>query len=513
MAQACDRNRGSDGDLHRRTFYMIEMEGLMESGVETFNHRQRSDAGGSKAWTPEEKLRLIYIALGLSAPEQRTLLLREGVPARRLAAWLRAAKDALAQRRRLAPQADSTAREAFLKREVEALKQQLRQKEKALAETSALLSLSRKKNGLALGGRGRFHGPAIRKTVLALIDEAVMSGTSIGAACNLLELSTRTVQRWRRPDLREDRRTGRRTPPANRLSEDERRQVLALVTSDEYRGLSPRQIVPRLADKGVYLASESTIYRLLRHACHSSSRRGHAAPRREQQACVRQIVAFGPDQVWSWDISYLKGPMRGGFLYLYMVVDVWSRRIMGWQVSIEESTELAAAFIRRTCEETGVEPRGLVLHSDNGSPMKGSTTLATLRSLGIVPSFSRPQVSDDNPFSEALFRTLKRQPTYPDKAFCSLAAARAWVAEFVDWYNREHLHGGIQFVTPNDRHYGHDASLLAHRQHVYERARHESPARWAHCTRRWAPAGPVRLRTMPPRLVGDFASDGGPVAP
>ncbi|EYF05457.1 IS3 family transposase [Chondromyces apiculatus] len=392
---------------------------------------------------------------------------------------------------------------AALKREAAALKRELRRKEKALAEASALLSLSRKRRGLALGGRGRFHGPALRESVLALVDEAVMGGARLGAACHLLELSARTIQRWRTPDLRGDRRAARRTPPANRLSEDERRQVLALVTSDDYRGLSPRQIVPRLADKGVYLASESTIYRLLRRTRRSAGHAGCAGAGLERQApCVSGILALGPNQVWSWDISYMKGPAREGLLYLYMVVDVWSRRIMGWQVSTAESMELASAFIRRACEEAGVAPRGLVLHSDNGGPMKGSTMLATLRDLGIVPSFSRPRVCDDNPFSEALFRTLKRQPMYPGKAFRSLAEARAWVADFVDWYNREHLHGGIQFVTPDQRHHGREVPLLAHRQRVYDRARQEHPGRWARSTRRWAPAGPVLLRRGRLRVEG-----------
>jgi transposase InsO family protein len=344
--------------------------------------------------------------------------------------------------------------------------------------------------------------------VLSLIDEAVKGGARFAAACRLLDLSARTVQRWRRPELREDRRSARHAAPANRLSEDERSQVLTLVTSDEYRGLSPKQIVPRLADKGVYLASESTIYRLLRRTCQPSSRGGRAKAGAHADPPVSHVIAFAPNQVWSWDISHIKGPTRDSLFYLYLIVDIWSRRIMGWQVCVEESMALASALIRRTCGEIGIDPRGLLLHADNGGPMKGSTTLATLRRLGITPSFSRPRVSDDNPFSEALFRTLKRQPTYPDRAFRSLEDARAWVADFVGWYNSQHLHSGIRFITPNDRHHGREAPLLAQRQRVYERARREHPARWARHTRSFAPIGAVRLRVAP-RAIQGLSSYGG----
>ena len=170
--------------------------------------------------------------------------------------------------------------------------------------------------------------------------------------------------------------------------------------------------------------------------------------------------------------------MRGRFYYLYMVEDVWSRKIVGWEVHEEECVDLAAELVTRSCEMAGISREGLVLHSDNGGPMKGSTMLATLQHLGIVASFSRPQVSDDNPYSEALFRTLKYRPGYPRKPFESLAAARAWVAGFVAWYNTEHLHSGIGFVTPEDRHQGRDLAILEHRRKVYDAS--ASP-----------PAGPV----------------------
>jgi len=210
------------------------------------------------------------------------------------------------------------------------------------------------------------------------------------------------------------------------------------------RSLSPKQIVPRLADKGVYIASESTTYRILAQA-DQLKHREPSKPRRPRRPA--EHVAHGPLEVWSWDITYLRSPIRGMFYYLYMVIDVWSRKIVGWRVEETENMDYASMFIRSICDELEIDPNGLVLHSDNGGPMKGSTMLATLQNLGIVPSFSRPRVSDDNPYSEALFRTLKYRPRYPQGPFQSIDQARTWVQHFVSWYNNVHLHSAINFVT------------------------------------------------------------------
>lgn len=325
------------------------------------------------------------------------------------------------------------------------------------------------------------------------MDEAQQAGVGLEAACARLGVSPRTVQRWRKPESAEDRRCGPRTQPANRLSQAERQRVLQVANSEQYRDLSPKQIVPRLADEGQYIASESTFYRVLRE--HEQLRhRGKARPAVKRPR--PEHVASAPNQVWSWDITYLKGPVRGAFLYLYLVVDVYSRRVMGWQVHEEESGQKAAALIRHCWQQAG-RPQGLTLHSDNGGPMKGATLLATLQWLGIAPSFSRPRVSDDNPFSESLFRTLKYRPSFPDKPFSSLEEARTWVSSFVGWYNSQHRHSAIRFVTPDDRHSGREAQLLAQRHQVYQRARHRHPERWRGNTRDWTPAGPVRLNPSP----------------
>ncbi len=326
--------------------------------------------------------------------------------------------------------------------------------------------------------------------ILGLIDEAVAAGARREQACDVLGLTERTTQRWRGADGGDDGRAGPRRRLANALTPAERAKVLEVVNSPEYRDLSPKQVVPKLADEGRYLASESTIYRILR-AEGQNAHRGRAKPHTSRH--VAPHVAMAPNEVWSWDITYLLSAVRGRFFYLYLIVDVWSRCIVGFEVHEDESMEKSATLIANTCSAHRVDPRGLVLRSDNGGPMRGSTMLATLQRLGIVPSFSRPRVSDDNPFVESLFRTLKYRPTYPQKPFETLEQARAWVADFVDWYNNEHQHSAIRFVTPSDRHFGREDAVLAKRARVYMRAKRKHPNRWSRTTRNWTPTGAVFL--------------------
>ena len=233
------------------------------------------------------------------------------------------------------------------------------------------------------------------------------------------------------------------------------------------------------------------MYRVLR-AEQLLAHRGRAKAPVRRTVCAH--VATGPDQVWSWDITYLTTPVRGIFLYLYLMMDVWSRKVVGAAVHDVESADLAAALFREPCRTHGVDPRGIVLHADNGGPMKGATMLATLHRLGITPSFSRPRVSDDNPFSEALFKTLKYCPAYPEGGrFTGLEAARAWVEKFVEWYNNVHLHSGINFVTPASRHHAKDQAILDQRKVVYESARQLNPGRWTKETRNWSRPNIVEL--------------------
>lgn len=261
-------------------------------------------------------------------------------------------------------------------------------------------------------------------------------------------------------------------------------QIVEVANSAAYRDMSPKQIVPNLADQGIYVGSESSFYRVLKE--HKMiNHRQQSKPATHHRP--NEYVASGPCQVWSWDITYLRSPVRGMFFYLYMIIDVWSRKIMTATVFEEESMDLAARLFTRTCFTHGVNPEGLVFHSDNGGPMKGSTMLATLQRLGVVPSFSRPKVSDDNPYSESLFRTMKYRPEYPSQAFENLSHAQQWVDEFVCWYNTRHLHSAIRFVTPDDRHYAREHDILAKRQLVYRQARRRHPERWSRQTRNWNP--------------------------
>ena len=194
---------------------------------------------------------------------------------------------------------------------------------------------------------------------------------------------------------------------------------------------------------------------------------------------------------------WLPTNVRGIYQHLYLVMDVWSRRIVGWKVADRESADLAAEFIAEVCRDRQGDPRGLVLHSDNGKPMRGSTMVSTLQWLGVVPSFSRPHVSNDNPYSESLFRTLKYTPAYPRLPFADAQAARRWVERFVGWYNGEHRHSAIRFVTPDERHCGREHGILEKRHQLYQRARASNPERWSRATRNWTPIGLVVLN--PPR--------------
>lgn len=370
------------------------------------------------------------------------------------------------------------------------IEREVRRQERELAEVRALLDLATKAPP-ACGGRGRFHPQEDRQRLLALIEQAVSSGARLVKACALVGLSPRTLQRWRLSGPAADGRRRRRARPANSLSPVEEAHLRELLESGDYRGLSPRQLVPRLADEGQYLASESTIYRLLR--------RGRPHPQqpsrtpRERTSRAHQVVDR-PNRVWCWDISYLKSPTRGAFFYLYLVMDVFSRRIMGWDVHPRESMWQAARFMSRAIRESGAPREGLVLHSDNGGPMRGSPLSSALRLLGVAQSFSRPRVPNDNPFSEALFRTMKQRPTYPARAFASLEHARAWVASFVAWFNGVHRHSALGFVTPDERYFGTERQVLERRRALYARALALRPQRWSGPPRDWSPRCAVWFR-------------------
>jgi putative transposase len=333
--------------------------------------------------------------------------------------------------------------------------------------------------------------------ILGLVGEAVVRGARQRKACSVLGLDPRTVQRWAAGAV-EDQRRGPKRSPKNKLSEIERKRVLEVVNTPQHRDLSPSQIVPRLADHETYLASESTMYRILREA-KQLAHRGRARPRERQRPAPH--TASAPGQVWTWDITYLRSPIRGSFFYLYLIMDVWSRKIVGWGVEDQELAELAAPLFENTYRNEGIEGGVLVLHADNGGPMKGGTMLSTLERLGVAASFSRPRVSDDNPYSESLFKTMKYRPEYPDGPFRTIEDTRSWVADFVAWYNLEHRHSAIRFVTPQQRHEGAHTASLERRRAIYEAARERHPERWTGECRNWSP--PTTVELNPGRASND----------
>lgn len=305
----------------------------------------------------------------------------------------------------------------------------------------------------------------------------------------MVGLTERTVQRWAAQGGGDDLRRGPKTTPRNKLSAAEEQRVLDVVNSHEFHDLSPRQIVPTLTDRELYIASESAFYRVLRKYGLQHHRARSRPPTRRPKA----LTATGPNQVYSWDITYLRSRVRGVYFYLYLVVDIWSRRIVGWALHDVESGDLAAALVERICAAHPRRDNILWLHSDNGAAMKSAPLLAELKKLGISPSFSRPRVSNDNPYSEALFRTLKYRPNFPSRPFADIDAALTWVTRFVEWYNTQHLHSAINFVTPDDRHFGRHLKILSARSRVYEAARQRHPERWSGNTRNWHPVRVVCL--------------------
>ena len=333
----------------------------------------------------------------------------------------------------------------------------------------------------------------MKQMAIDLIEEAVAAGARRSKACEVLGISCRTLRRWQAaPDLADKRQQPAPCTYPHALTPEEKARILTVCNSAEYQSLPPSQIVPRLADQGIYIASESTMYRVLKEHGQQNLR-GRAQPPRTV-ARPKAWLATKPNQLWSWDITFLPSAIRGQFYRLYLIIDIFSRLIIAWEIHHDELAEHASVLINKACLKHGVSKDQLVLHADNGSPMKGATMLTTLQKLGIVPSFSRPSVSDDNPFSEAMFRTLKYTPTYPSKPFADIEQARGWVHHFVNWYNTEHRHSGIQFVTPAQRHVGDDLAILNRRRTVYETAKRGRPERWkTRSTRNWSRQNEVWL--------------------
>jgi len=307
-------------------------------------------------------------------------------------------------------------------------------------------------------------------------------------------MSLRTYRRWVQTggEVQADQRPlAVRPAPSNKLSGDEVQQILKTCNQAEYASLPPSQIVPKLADSGVYLASESSFYRVL-HAHNQVHHRGRSRAQ-EKRSAPSSFKTTAPNQVWSWDITYCASSVRGLYYYLYMIEDIFSRKIVGWEVHERECGALAAELLQRTVMREQCFKKPIVLHSDNGAPMKSVTLKAKMEELCITGSHSRPRVSNDNPFSESLFRTMKYCPRWPSEGFKELRVARDWVNGFVGWYNDEHCHSRIGFVTPSQRHRGQDEVILKKRKIVYTQAKEKNPHRWSGEVRNWEYVREVKL--------------------
>ena len=335
-----------------------------------------------------------------------------------------------------------------------------------------------------------------RQALARDIHIAHAAGARLKLACETAGIDLRTLQRWQAADglVSGDRRPQAVRPiPRHALSEAERTQVLAVANAPRFAAVPPARIVPMLADEGLYLASESTFSRILR-AQGQAARRGRAkAPTASRPPTTH--IATGPRQVWCWDMTYLPAQVTGRWFHLYLILDLYSRKIVGWEVHDSDHADHAVHLVRRTALAEGIAALGTkpVLHGDNGSTLKATTVLAMLNWLGVQPSYSRPRVSDDNAYAEALFRTAKYRPEFPARGFADLEAARSWASGFVHWYNVEHRHSGIRYVSPAQRHAGEDHAILAARHALYAKARASHPARWTGPTRDWSPITAVTL--------------------
>jgi putative transposase len=292
-------------------------------------------------------------------------------------------------------------------------------------------------------------------------------------ACRALGASPATIYRRRRPP--EPRAPKPRPTPARALSQAEREAVLELLHCERFVDCSPAQVYATLLDEGRYLASERTMYRLL------EARHGGVRERRDQlthPAYVKpELLAERPNELWSWDIAKLLGPAKWTYFYLYVILDVFSRYVVGWTVQYGETAQLAKALIAQAIEQQEIKPGTLTVHADRGSPMRGKPVAFLLADLGVTRTHSRPYTSTDNPYSEAHFKTLKYRPEFPDR-FETILEAREFCRGFFHWYNREHRHSGIGLMTPAAVHYGQAQQLHDQRARVLAEAYARNPERF-----------------------------------
>ena len=337
-----------------------------------------------------------------------------------------------------------------------------------------------------------------RIELLDLVDQAVTAGARRDKACDVIGISSSTLRRWRPAAsatvLRDNRPDAIRPKPYNSYTEAERENILQVCNSAEFASLPPSQIVPILADREEYIGSESTLYRVLKGADQLNHRGRSRAKQKSREPSTH--VASAPNQVWMMDITWLPSRVGGRFFYLYMVEDLFSRYGVHWEVFESECSEHTNTVIEQAMWREGCVLNPPTLHNDNGSVLTSQLVHQKLQSMGITPSHSRPRVSNDNAYIESLFRTLKYCPMWPSQGFENIEQAREWVKAFIDWYNFEHRHSAIKFVTPAQRHHGEDIAILQKRQAFYEQQRSENPQRWKNKTRDWSYTETVTLNPV-----------------
>jgi len=319
----------------------------------------------------------------------------------------------------------------------------------------------------------------------------------VAPACQALAVARATYYRWQHPTEKEQgpvppRRVPRALPPA------ERQQVLALLTDDRFADLPPAEVYATLLDEGKYVCSIRTMYRVLtEHAEVKERRRQLQHPR----YAAPELLATGPNQLWSWDITKLKGPVQWTYFYLYVILDVFSRYVVGWMAAERDSATLAQRLIQQTCDRQGVEPGKLTIHADRGSAMIAKSVALLLADLGVTKTHSRPHVSNDNPYSESQFKTLKYSPEFPDR-FGSLQDARSFLLDFFQWYNTMHHHTGLGLMTPFDVHYGLAGQRFTEREAALRKAFAATPERFVRGVPT-PPALPQAVWINKPRTTGD----------
>ncbi|MGB5446599.1 MAG: IS3 family transposase [Psychromonas sp.] len=319
-------------------------------------------------------------------------------------------------------------------------------------------------------------------------------GAALSKCCHIIGINSSTYIRWHKAGqvIDDQRSTAQRPVPINKLSAEEKQTILEVCCQKEYADLPPTQIVPLLLDKGIWHGSESTYYRILRQE-NMLTHRGVSAQAIKRN--VPRLKASKPNDIWCWDVSLLKTHVIGQFFYLHLFLDLYSRKIILAEVLLSESADNASMLTKQAVARekalSSQVPR--VLHSDNGGPMRSATLQGTLQTLGISRSFNRPYTSNDNAFAESIFKTLKYCPKYPASGFKTLEDAQTWVMLFTRWYNGEHLHSGLNFVTPNQRHNGGDKAQLRKRKMVIELAKSKRPERWSGKTRNCDPVGDVYI--------------------